>query len=119
MSLSGESKLLRIFIGEMDKYKHVPLYEAIVREAHAQKLAGATAWRGLMSFGKTSHFHTAKFLDLSADLPVIIEIVDTGEKIDNFMLSLNDMFEASKCGGLITIEKVQTVWYSHSAEKAR
>jgi PII-like signaling protein len=116
MSLKGESKLLRIFVGELDKYKHVPLYEAIVREAHAQKLAGATAWRGLMSFGKTSHFHTAKILDLFMDLPVVIEIIDTEEKIERFIPVLDGMFEAAKCGGLVTIEKVQTIRYAHGGE---
>jgi uncharacterized protein len=114
MGLIGTSKLLRIFIGESDKFKHTPLYEAIVKEARAQKLAGATAWRGLMSFGPTSHLRTAKILDLSVDLPVIIEIVDTEDKINNFILVLNEMFEISKCGGLVTIEKVETVRYAHA-----
>lgn len=109
----GESKLLRIFIGESDKLKHSPLYEAIIRAARAQKLAGATAWRGCMSFGPTSHFRTAKILDLSVDLPVIIEIVDTKDKIDTFIPVLNEMFEKSQCGGLVTIEKIETIRYSH------
>ena len=113
MSLIGESKLLRIFIGESDKYKHAPLYEAIIREAHAQKLAGATAWRGLMSYGPTSHLRTAKILDLSVDLPVIIEIVDTEVKIDGFIPVLNKMFEISSCGGLVTIENIETIRYTH------
>ncbi|HEX3019031.1 MAG TPA: DUF190 domain-containing protein [Chitinispirillaceae bacterium] len=111
MDLSGESKLLRIFIGETDKYRHTPLYEAIIREAHKHKLAGATSWRGLMSFGPTSHLRSAKILDLSVDLPVIIEIIDTQEKIDDFLPVINEMFEVSKCGGLVTIEKVQTIRY--------
>jgi len=113
MNLIGESKLLRIFIGESDKIKHIPLYEAIKREARSQKLAGATAWRGLMSYGPTSHLRTAKILDLSVDLPVVIEIVDTKENIDKFIPVLNEMFETSKCGGLVTIEKVETLRYAH------
>jgi len=116
MELSAESKLLRIFIGESDKVKHGPLYEAIIREARAVGLAGATAWRGLMSFGPTSHVRTAKILDLSSDLPVIIEIVDTEEKINAFLPRLSEMFEEAGCGGLVTIEKVNTLKYVHGVK---
>ncbi len=113
MSLAGESGLLRIFIGELDKYRHTPLYEAIIREARSRKLAGATAWRGLMSYGPTSRLRTAKILDLSADLPVVVEIVDTKENIDGFIPVLNEMLETSKCGGLVTRENVDTIVYTH------
>ena len=113
MELTGEAKLLRIFIGESDKLRHVPLYEAIVREAKAAGLAGATAWKGVTGFGPTSRIRTAKILDLSGDLPLIVEINDTEEKINAFLPKLHDIFERSQCGGLITMEKVQVIRYTH------
>ena len=113
METHGEAKLLRIFIGEMDKVKHTPLYEAIVKEAKAAGLAGATAWRGLMSFGPTSRIRTAKILDLSGDLPVIIEIVDEDSKVDAFLPVLNRLLEEARSGGLVTIEKVGVIKYAH------
>jgi PII-like signaling protein len=115
MELTGEAKLLRIFLGESDKLRHIPLYEAIVREAKARGLAGATAWKGVLSFGPTSRIRTSKFLDLSSDLPVIIEVNDGEEKINAFLPRLQEMFEESKCGGLITIEKVRIIKYLHGA----
>ena len=116
MELKGDAKLLRIFIGESDKLHPVPLYEAIVKEAQNRGLAGATAWRGILSFGPTSHVRTAKVLDLSADLPVIIEINDDEERINSFLPRLHDMFEEADCGGLVTIEKVQVIKYRHGAK---
>lgn len=113
MELKGEAKLLRIFIGESDKLKHVPLYAAIVKAAKAHGLAGATAWRGILAFGPTSRVRTARVLDLSSDLPVIVEINDDEEKINAFLPKLHDMFEAARCGGLITMEKVQIIKYLH------
>jgi uncharacterized protein len=115
MELKGEAKLLRIFIGEADKVHHVPLYEAIVKAARAQGLAGATAWRGILSFGPTSHVRTTKQLDLSSDPPVIIEINDDEEKINRFLPALHDLFEEARSGGLVTIEKVQVIKYRHGA----
>ena len=113
MELKGEAKLLRIFIGESDKLRHIPLYEAIVREAKAAGLAGATAWKGVMGFGPSSRIRTAKILDLSGDLPMIVEINDAEEKVNAFLPKLHDMFEQSQCGGLITMEKVQVIRYTH------
>ena len=113
MELQGEAKLLRIFIGEGDKLHHVPLYEAIVKAAKSQGLAGATAWRGVLGFGSTSHIRTTKVLDLSSDLPVIIEITDAEDKIDAFLPALHDLFEAAKCGGMITVERVHVIKYLH------
>jgi len=113
MELTGEAKLLRIFIGESDKLRHIPLYEAIVREAKAAGLAGATAWKGVIGFGPSSRIRTAKILDLSGDLPLIVEINDTEEKINAFLPKLHDIFEQSQCGGLITMEKVQVIRYTH------
>jgi PII-like signaling protein len=115
MELKGEAKLLRIFLGESDKLRHVPLFAAIVKEAKALGLAGATAWKGILSFGPTSRVRTSRVLDLSSDLPVIIEINDEEEKINAFLPRLHEMFEAAQCGGLITIEKVQVIKYLHGA----
>jgi len=92
--------LLRIFIGEGDEFKGAPLYEKIVLRAREQKLAGATVLRGPMGFGKSSHLHTAKILRLSLDLPMVIEIVDSEEKIREFLPILDGMIE----GGLVTLE---------------
>ena len=113
MELKGEAKLLRICIGESDKLHHLPLYEVIVREAKAAGLAGATAWKGVMGFGPSSRIRTAKILDLAGDLPLIIEINDIEEKINAFLPKLHDIFEQSQCGGLITMEKVEVIRYTH------
>lgn len=113
MELTGEAKLLRIFVGEADKVGHAPLYEAIVREAKAAGLAGATAWRGLTGFGSGSRIRTAKILDLSADLPVVVEITDREERINAFLPVLDRLFESADSGGLVTIEKVQIIKYLH------
>lgn len=113
MELTGEAKLLRVFIGESDKVQHVPLHEAIVREARAAGLAGATAWRGLMGYGSASRIRTAKILDLSSDLPVIVEITDGEARINAFLPTLDRLFKAANCGGLVTLEKVQIIAYTH------
>lgn len=106
-----DARLLRIFIGESDKYHHQPLYEAIVYEAKKQSLSGATVTRGIMGFGANSKIHTAKLFDISTDLPVVIEIVDTLEKINLFVKTVEQFFEESKSGGLITIEKTEVIRY--------
>ena len=111
MGLTGEAKLLRIFIGESDKVLHKPLYEVIVREAMAFGLAGATAWRGIMAYGASSRIKTSKILDLSSDMPVIIEITDAEATINAFLPKLNELFEAANSGGLVTMEKVQIIQY--------
>ncbi len=113
MELTGQAKLLRIFIGESDKCGHRPLYELIVKEARLAGLAGATAWRGVLSFGATSRIRSAKILDLSADLPMIIEIVDEESRIDAFLPNLNALIEEARCGGLVTMEKVNIVRHLH------
>lgn len=112
MGLTGEAKLLRVFIGESDKVQHVPLYEVIVREAKRSGLAGATAWRGILAYGSSSRIKTSKILDLSSDMPVIVEITDGEEKINAFLPTLDRLFEEARCGGLITMEKVQIIKYS-------
>jgi len=105
------AKLLRIFLGESDKYHQQPLYETIVFEAKKQSLSGATVTRGIMGFGANSKIHTAKLFDISSDLPVIVEIVDTLEKINAFIKTVEQLFEESKSGGLITIEKAEVIRY--------
>lgn len=113
MKLETDSKLLRIFIGELDKIGHQPLYEAILFEAKKQGLAGCTVLRGIMSFGASSRVHTAKLIDISTDLPIVIEIVDHEEKLNRFMPVLDKMMEDSGRGGLITIEKAEVLYYKH------
>ena len=117
MELKSEAKLLRIFLGEADKVKHTALYEAIVKEARRLGLAGATVWRGIMGFGPTSLIRTARILDLSTDLPIIVEIADFDEKINLFLPVLHELFESAQSGGLITIENVKVIKYLHGKDK--
>ena len=107
MEIPHEAVLLRIFIGESDRWEHRPLYEAIVLKAREMHLAGATVLRGPMGLGKSSRLHTAKILRLSMDLPLVIEIVDSEEKINSFLPALNEMIG----GGLVTLEKVKVIEY--------
>jgi len=107
MHLPEDAVLLRIFIGESDRYQHQPLYEAIVLRARELELAGATVLRGPMGFGKSSHLHTAKILRLSMDLPMVIEIVDTEEKVNAFLPLLDEMMG----GGLVTLERAKVIRY--------
>lgn len=111
MENNRNAKLLRIFIGESDKAGHQPLYEAIVFEAKKQSLSGATVTRGIMGFGANSKVHTAKLFEISADLPLVIEIVDTEEKIRDFVKTVEQLFEQTKSGGLITLEKAEVIRY--------
>ncbi len=117
MELKADAKLLRIFLGEADKVKHTALYEAIVREARQFGLAGATVWRGLMGFGPTARIRTARILDLSTDLPIIVEIADEEDRINQFLPVLHNLFEAAQCGGLITVENVRVIKYLHGKDK--
>jgi hypothetical protein len=110
--LNGQSKLLKIFIGEIDKINHTILYEAIVLAAKKQGIAGATVLRGIMSYGASSTIHTAKLIDISEDLPIVIEIIDTEEKINNFLPEINQLLDECGRGGLITIEDVNVLYYS-------
>jgi PII-like signaling protein len=111
MQIPHEAVLLRIFIGESDRLNHKPLYEAIVLAAREAHLAGATVLRGPMGFGKSSRLHTAKILRLSMDLPLVIEIVDSDEKIQSFLPELDKMIT----GGLVTMEKVKVLEYRGNA----
>src|SRR5438105_2064016 len=107
MQIPHEAMLLRIFVGESDRWEHKPLYEAIVLKARELHLAGATVLRGAMGFGKSSRLHTAKILRLSMDLPVVIEIVDSEEKVRAFLPTLDPMLK----GGMVTLEKVNVIEY--------
>lgn len=110
MQMPEEAELLRIFIGESDRWHGKPLYEAIVETARVWGLAGATVLKGTMGFGADSRMHTAKVLRLSEDLPVVIEIVDRTEMIEDFLPELDTMIGE----GMVTIEKVRVLAYRHS-----
>ncbi|MGO9451666.1 MAG: DUF190 domain-containing protein [Candidatus Binataceae bacterium] len=113
MQVPSEATLLRIFIGEGEHADGRPLYEAIVLKARELKMAGATVLRGPMGFGKTSVLHSAKVLRLSEDLPVMIEIVDTQEKINAFLPVIDTMISS----GLVTFERVQVLRYGNDNGK--
>ncbi len=115
MKLPDKGVLLRIFIGEQDKYEGKPLFEQIVIKAREMNFAGATVLRGIMGYGATSRIHTAKLLVLSEDLPVVIEIIDTKEKIDTILPFLDEVVTE----GLITLEKVNIITYRHSNKDNR
>lgn len=110
MRLPEEAELLRVFLGESDRHGGKPLYEAIVLEARRRGMAGATVLRGIMGFGADSHMHTAKILRLSEDLPIVVEIVDTPERIAEFLPDLDGMLQE----GLITLERARVIEYRHS-----
>jgi PII-like signaling protein len=115
MRLPRDAMLLRIFTGENDRHGHHPLFEAIVMKAREMHLAGATVLRGPLGFGHSSRIHSVKILRLSQDLPVVIEIVDTLEKIDAFLPVLDGMMGS----GLVTLEKVQVLHYGHVEAAAK
>ncbi len=107
MKISEEGRLLRIFIGEPDRWHKQPLYEAIILKAREMGIAGATMLRGMMGYGATSRIHTAKILRLSEDLPVVIEIVDSSEKIAALLPAIEEMVQE----GLVTLEAAQAIHY--------
>jgi uncharacterized protein len=113
--LPEESVLLRIFLGEDDRYGRLPLYEAIVLKAREKGLAGATVLRGILGFGKSSHMHAAKVLRLSMDLPMVIEIVDTREKVNSFLPCLEPMMG----GGLVTIERARVILHQRDSGRKK
>ena len=107
MKIPTEGKLLRIFIGESDRWEGRPLYEAIIARARELGLAGATVWKGYMGFGAHSRVHTASVLRLSEDLPIVIEIVDAPERIEAFLPELDRMVQE----GLVTLERAEVLLY--------
>jgi len=109
MKLPEEAELMRIFIGESDRCDGKPLYEAIILAARQQNLSGATTFRGMMGFGAQSRVHTAKYLRLSEDLPIVIEIVDSPEKIEAFLPIIDSMMDE----GLVTVERAKVIVYRH------
>jgi PII-like signaling protein len=111
----NKAQLLRIFLGENDKVGHVCLYEKIVIQAKENNLAGATVYKGIMGFGANSRIHSTKILRLSEDLPLVIEIVDTEEKIQKFLPILDELLEISNSGGLVTLEQATII--KHFASK--
>ena len=114
MQLVRDAVLLRVFFGEDDKFKGLPLYEAIVLKAREMHLAGTTVLRGSVGFGHSSHIHTTKILRLAQDLPIVIELVDTQDKVDAFLPVLDEMMSS----GLVTLEKVQVLQYGKPARVA-
>lgn len=114
MKLEGKGKLLRIFIGESDTWHGRPLYEAIVRKAREAGLAGATVIRGIEGFGAKSHLHTSRILRLSEDLPLVIEMVDTEERISAILPELDEMIAE----GLVTLEAVEVIAYRANTQGA-
>ncbi|MBN2296031.1 MAG: DUF190 domain-containing protein [Pirellulales bacterium] len=110
MKLPSEAELLRVFIGESDKWEGRPLYEVIVREARERGMAGATVLRGMMGFGAHSRLHTTKILRLSEDLPIVVEIVDKSERIEAFLPRLDEIIEE----GLVTVERAKVIFYRHN-----
>lgn len=110
MKLFTEAKLLRIFIGESDKYQGRPLYQVIVERARQRELAGATVLRGTLGFGANSRIHSARILRLSEDLPMVIEIVDEPGRINDFVTELDGLIKE----GLVTLEKIQVIIYRHN-----
>ena len=113
MQIPQDAVLLRIFIGESDRHRHQPLYEAIVLKAREMHMAGATVLRGPMGFGNSSHLHTAKILRLSMDLPIVIEIVDSEEKVNEFLPALDEIMG----GGLVTLERAKVIRYQDQEKK--
>jgi PII-like signaling protein len=115
MRIEGEGKLLRLFIGESDTWHGKPLYQAIVERVREAGLAGATVLRGIEGFGADSRIHTSRILRLSEDLPVVIEVVDTAERIDEIVPVLDEMVGE----GMLTLERVQVVAYRSSADTSK
>jgi hypothetical protein len=118
MKITGQGKLLRIFVGESDRVQGRALYSALVEKARELGLAGATVWRGVEGFGARSRIHTARILRLSEDLPVIVEIVDSEEKIRDALPALDALIEAAGGGGLVTLEAAEVIKYTHGGGDA-
>jgi uncharacterized protein len=116
MQTPTSAQLLRVFIGEAARYDGKPLYEAIVLKARDSGLVGSTVLRGAMGYGHSNHLHNSKILRLSADLPLIVEIIDSEDKIKAFLPALDELMSQAK--GLVTLETVQTMSYGPSTQSA-
>jgi len=114
VKIEGEGKLLRLFIGEHDRWDGKPLYEAIVLRARAEGMAGATVLRGIEGFGAASRVHTSRLLELSSDLPIVVELVDTDDKIEQLLPIVDEMVG----DGMMTLETVHIVTYRGSPKNA-
>ena len=117
MDIKGESKLLRIFISNTDKFKHTPLYEILVFAAKRYGLSGATVLKGVMGFGSSSAIHSMKFWEITEKLPMVVEIVDEAEKIEKFTETILPYFEKLRYGVLVTVEKANIVLYKTGKKK--
>lgn len=111
MGISEPAVLLRIFVGESDKLNHLPLHEAIVKRARKEGIAGATVLKGILGYGASDHIRTSKLLDLSGDMPMVIEIIDETSKVEAFRPILSEMMDESRKGGLVTLENIRVVRY--------
>ena len=111
--LTGEKILMRIFVGEAKRYGHRPLYEALVELFMSEGFAGATVLKGVAGFGSHRAYHTHKLLELSSDLPMVVEVIESQEKIDAIMPKLDEMMES----GMVTLEKATVIRYTHKHEK--
>ena len=111
MGISGTAVLLRIFLGESDKLGHLPLYEAIVKRARQEGIAGATVLKGVLGYGASDHIRTSKLLDLSGDMPMVIEIVDEESRVESFRPILAEMIEETGRGAMVTMEDIRVIHY--------
>ncbi len=111
MDISGTALRMRIYLGESDRLGHIPLYEAVVKRAREEGIAGATVLKGVLGYGASDHIRTSKLLDLSGDMPLVVEIVDEAEKIEAFRPILAEMMETCGRGGMVTLGDIQVIHY--------
>ena len=111
MDISGKAVRLRVYLGESDRLGHLPLYEAVVKAAREQGLAGATVLKGVLGYGASDHIRTSKLLDLSGDMPLVVEIVDKAAKIEAFRTVLTELMESCGRGGMVTLGDIEVIHY--------
>jgi PII-like signaling protein len=111
MEISGRAIRLRVYLGESDRLGHLPLYEAVVKRAREEGLAGATVLKGVLGYGASDHIRTSKLLDLSGDMPLVVEIVDEAEKIEAFRPALTELMESCGRGGMVTLGDIEVIHY--------
>ena len=117
MEITGQAIRMRIYVGESDHLGHLPLYEAIVKRARQEGLAGATVLKGVLGYGASDHIRTSKLLDLSGDMPLVVEVVDEAEKIEAFRPVLAEMMETCGRGGMVTLGDIQVIHYQPGKSK--